>query len=145
MCIGAASKNARPVPEYGDRYMLDIDGYMKDLKKNRQLKPVVNTGRWITYHMVKPDNTKANKTLKKLYRQTWGVDISKEKYDHILETTASSAKVYSQRNLLDKDMPMFTRKCHDCGTGTNEYRCALCTAKWREKEGVVEDVDDSDW
>lgn len=32
--------------------------------------------------------------------------------------------------------PPPTRKCHDCGTFTYDYRCPDCLAKWREKHHV---------
>lgn len=27
----------------------------------------------------------------------------------------------------------YSRKCHDCGEPTNDYRCAKCLQKWRDK------------
>lgn len=31
----------------------------------------------------------------------------------------------------------YTRKCHDCGKMTSDYRCAECRAKWRMKYHVT--------
>lgn len=33
-----------------------------------------------------------------------------------------------------------TRRCHDCGKPTPDYRCPKCLAKWRKKHGVSEDA-----
>ncbi len=30
----------------------------------------------------------------------------------------------------------YNRKCHDCGRPTNDYRCAKCLQKWRNKNKV---------
>lgn len=42
-------------------------------------------------------------------------------------------------------LPPPTRKCHDCGKPTDDYRCAECKAKWRAKYGVPTDGNLGDW
>lgn len=34
-------------------------------------------------------------------------------------------------------LPPPTRKCHDCGAPTSNYRCAECQARWRAKYAVA--------
>lgn len=31
----------------------------------------------------------------------------------------------------------YSRKCHDCGKPTNDYRCEKCRDKWKRKYGVI--------
>ena len=33
-----------------------------------------------------------------------------------------------------------SRRCHDCGRQTSDYRCPKCLAKWRKKHGVGRDA-----
>lgn len=41
-------------------------------------------------------------------------------------------------------LPPPTRKCHDCGAPTDNYRCKKCLAKWRSKHAVSYDGCDVD-
>ncbi len=34
------------------------------------------------------------------------------------------------------ELDEYSRKCHDCGRPTNDYRCAACRRKWRVKNKV---------
>lgn len=38
----------------------------------------------------------------------------------------------SRQELIADLTPPPTRKCHDCGKPTNNYRCPICLAKWRK-------------
>ena len=53
----------------------------------------------------------------------------------------------AQRTMGIRDalMPPPTRKCHDCGKPTDDYRCAECKARWRAKYGVPTDGNVGVW
>lgn len=40
------------------------------------------------------------------------------------------------RETCKKHSSDYTRKCHDCGKATTQYRCPECHAAWRRKYGV---------
>ena len=40
------------------------------------------------------------------------------------------------RPCRDLDRPAPSRKCHDCGTPTWDYRCAECQDAWKLKHGL---------
>ena len=35
------------------------------------------------------------------------------------------------------EIKLYTRKCHDCGIKTNNYRCQKCLEEWKVKHGVI--------
>ena len=37
-----------------------------------------------------------------------------------------------------------SRRCHDCGRITTDYRCYQCRLKWREKHGVQRDANEEE-
>ena len=45
-------------------------------------------------------------------------------------------KVSRQQGELKEMFLPPSRKCHDCGKKTNDYRCPKCLARWRAKHGV---------
>ena len=46
------------------------------------------------------------------------------------------AKCGRERNYVYVEKPIITRKCHDCGKPTNDYRCETCLGKWRARNDV---------
>lgn len=46
-------------------------------------------------------------------------------------------QVQRQAQIRNDLIPPPTRKCHDCGKPTSNYRCAECQAKWRAKYAVT--------
>lgn len=59
-----------------------------------------------------------------------------------VECRKKAINAYSaQRSIeISRDLlPPPTRRCHDCGAPTDNYRCEACLAKWRAKHGVPPD------
>ena len=52
--------------------------------------------------------------------------------------------VQYQTQIRNELLPPPTRKCHDCGAPTDNYRCKKCLAKWRSKYAVSYEGGDVD-
>lgn len=53
-----------------------------------------------------------------------------------IRQNAPLSKGPTPRMSATKSLPP-TRKCHDCGAPTFDYRCKSCRIKWRLKNGVA--------
>lgn len=51
------------------------------------------------------------------------------------------AREYYEKQ-LKASPPQYSRRCHDCGKPTNDYRCPACWRRIRAKLDIPAEVDD---
>ena len=78
-----------------------------------------------------------------VYRRTENRETPRLEINLVPSDPKYAKDYYDQQ--LSAQPAVYTRKCHDCGKPTNDYRCPKCWQKIRSRHGVsVETVDSSD-
>lgn len=89
-----------------------------------------------------PWRAEEDAVLIEAYRQPGGPDLQEasRRIGRSLGACRSRAKVLglAQRRASPQKRRgnSGSRRCHDCGKPTTDYRCPQCLAKWRHKNGV---------
>jgi len=147
------------VKGYGNTYRINSQGVVVSYVYHRPhvIQPTVLKNKEIVYKLVRYKSSisykKESRRLKFLYKKTFGKEISEKDIEFLkseefkklrLEWNEKHKKKKKQKtiNSLPKK---YTRRCHDCGRPTNNYRCDNCWAKIRGTTYLGEELTGEDW